>query len=132
MIPADTILELHEISDPSVVAAVAKFIHAARCIADANDPRVSSSGGGHTNKPGSRPPGREQCAGAVRRLTRLAQDADNEWGNLTKRLERESEPIESMGGIQIREVHAPVRRHFDPESVRGKLMEAAQEGARDE
>jgi hypothetical protein len=102
VISANTMLELSEITDPDVARAVATFVHAAYCIGVANDPRTTTSGeGGRSNKPGSRPPGRQQCAHSIKRILRLAQDADNEWGNLTTQLQRDDEPIESIGGVRL-------------------------------
>jgi hypothetical protein len=101
MIAANVVQELREISDPAVASACATFIHAARQIADANDPRLSGNGGRHGGKAGSRGPGRQQCPGAVEKLCRIARDAANVWGNLAPRLERHDDPIETMGTIRV-------------------------------
>ena len=105
MIATTVLRELAEIDSADLEAACARFIRAAHMVALENDPRTASGEASvHTGKPGSRAPGREQCAGAVRRLVHLAQSAENTA--LTARKEREHR-IESMGGIVIAAPNGP-------------------------
>jgi hypothetical protein len=99
MIATTVLRELAEIDSADLEAACARFIRAAHMVALENDPRTASGEASvHTGKPGSRPPGREQCAGAVKRLCKLADYAQTTA--LTARKEHEHR-IESMGGIVI-------------------------------
>ena len=99
MIPTNILRELAEIDNADLETACARFIHAAKMVAVENYPGAATGEASvHTGKPGSRPPGREQCAGAVKRLVHLAQSAENTA--MTARKEHEHR-IESMGGITI-------------------------------
>jgi hypothetical protein len=130
---ATTVLrELAELDNADLEVAVARFIRAAHMVALENDPRTASGEASvHTGKPGSRAPGREQCAGAVRRLVHLAQSAENTA--LTARKEREHR-IESMGGITIAApngVAVSRRETRITTHLHGKLVEAYKVGGTD-
>ena len=109
MISSTVKFELDSIDDPVLTEACVRFIQAAYMVDKAAGQSSSGDGGHASGKPGSRAPGREKCRGAVRRLTRLALDAENEMvSTITHLAEKEtrSDVVESMGGVSIK-IEAP-------------------------
>ena len=98
MIPANVVRELQELDNADLERAVTLFIRAALMVAVENHPLTASGDSGRTGKPGSRPPGRQQCPGAVKRLCDLAQQAGKKAFEIRKVAER---GIETMGGIRV-------------------------------
>lgn len=112
MITATTLHHAEEIQDPGLIAAVALIIESAYLVDGKNWPLSSHDGTGRSGKPSSRPPGRQSCPDAVRKLRaiareaadklgQLAQRADNVWMNVQDR-DYVDRGITSMGNIDTR------------------------------
>ena len=141
MISSTVKFELDSIDDPVLTEACVRFIQAAYMVDKAAGQSSSGDGGHASGKPGSRAPGHEKCRGAVRRLTRLALDAENVMvSTITHLAEKEtrSDVVESMGGVDIRIPAAgpSVKRRsngtiaLDESAIGSKLNDAIRDGAR--
>jgi hypothetical protein len=115
------------ISDPRLSKPLAALIAICELAEDWNDPRTYGDRVGSPGKPGSRPPGQQQCERFVQRLAGIL-DKSVELADSARPDMRpiKAEPVRSVGGVPVTEPQPSEvllhRRKVRVEVIRGHLV----------